>query len=194
MSVFTIFCEPSAQMTVGIGHAVVVIELFSVIRFACVWCQGPVAALLQMGFVLGRLLWWGREARRGGGRGREHRRLWWVLWLGLGGEWWVVVWVVRLGFECDGRRLTGLLFAVFGATVFEPDLDSGLGQAGEYGELLSHHNVWVLGLLEGSFQCLQLWVGEGSSISSMLSQRGIVKFTLEDVIWGRKKEWSIWIS
>lgn len=63
-----------------------------------------------------------------------------------------------------------------------PYLHSGLGQVGAHGQPLPHHHIWVVGLLEGLFQRLQLLRGEGRAAAALLAVLGAVTSLQDDVL------------
>lgn len=62
-----------------------------------------------------------------------------------------------------------LLLPELGPPVLEPNLHSSLGQINLHGDFLSRVNVWIVRLLEGSFQFLQLGRRKCGSYPSLLS-------------------------
>ncbi|RNA20318.1 hypothetical protein BpHYR1_008608 [Brachionus plicatilis] len=59
------------------------------------------------------------------------------------------------------------IFADFGSSIFEPDLNSGFGNANSSSQILSHINVRISSALEQFFQLGQLKFGELSALSSL---------------------------
>lgn len=58
-------------------------------------------------------------------------------------------------------------------------LDSRLGQVGAHGQSLTHHHVWVVCLLKGFLQGLELLCGEGRATPPLLAMLRAVT-SLED--------------
>lgn len=61
-------------------------------------------------------------------------------------------------------------------------LHSGLGQVGAHGQSLPHHHIWVVGLLEGLLQRLQLLGSEGRAAAALLAVLGAVTSLQDDVL------------
>lgn len=61
-------------------------------------------------------------------------------------------------------------------------LHPGLGQVGAHGQPLPHHHIWIVGLLEGLLQRLQLLRGEGGAAAALLAVLGAVPSLQDDVL------------
>lgn len=74
-------------------------------------------------------------------------------------------------------------------------LDSGFRQVCAHGQPLPHHHVWVVSLLEGLLQGLQLLGGESRATSPLFAVLGSITCLQNDVLKctavGRQEEWPI---
>lgn len=74
-------------------------------------------------------------------------------------------------------------------------LDSGFRQVCAHGQPLSHHHIWVVSLLEGLLQRLQLLGGEGRATSPLFAVLGSITCLQNDVLKctavGRQEKWPI---
>lgn len=61
-------------------------------------------------------------------------------------------------------------------------LHPGLGQVGAHGQPLPHHHIWIVGLLEGLLQRLQLLRGEGRAAAPLLAVLRAVTSLQDDVL------------
>lgn len=61
-------------------------------------------------------------------------------------------------------------------------LDARLGQVGAHGQTFTHHHVWIVGLLEGFLQGLQLLGGEGRPTPPLLSVLGAIPGLEDNVL------------
>lgn len=71
-----------------------------------------------------------------------------------------------------------IIFAVSRHSYLHP----GLGQVGAHGQPLPHHHIWIVGLLEGLLQRLQLLRGEGRAAAALLAVLGAVASLQDDVL------------
>lgn len=61
-------------------------------------------------------------------------------------------------------------------------LHAGFRQVGTHGQPLTHHHIWVVSLLEGLFQSLELLSRERSAAAALFSVLGAIAGLQDDVL------------
>lgn len=61
-------------------------------------------------------------------------------------------------------------------------LHSSFRQVGAHGQTFTHHHIWVVGLLEGLLQSLQLLGSEGRPTAALLSVLGAIAGFKDNVL------------